>query len=162
MEREQLERVPEHLPRELVDPQVGRDQLRFRADDAGGELVQSALVHLQPLVANAARARLNQPVNIVAPGAITTYQASRRGRRIPLPIIGPEWALARRIAYLAGAPVPDHVLETLHRGRLADNSLARELLGFAPTTTTSDVIDELYSWPGVVHTGDITAGSQVA
>ena len=124
-----------------------------------------AVVHLDDAAhafVLAARARLNQPVNIVAPGAITTYQASRRGRRIPLPIIGPEWALARRVAYLAGAPVPDHVLETLHRGRLADNSLARELLGFAPTTTTSDVIDELYSWPGVVHTGDITAGSQVA
>jgi UDP-glucose 4-epimerase len=104
----------------------------------------------------AARARLDRPVNIVAPGAITAYQASRRGRRLPLPLRGPEWAAARTVAYLAGAPVPDHVVEMLHRGRLADNGLARELLGFAPTTTTSDVIDELYGWPGVVRVGDIT------
>lgn len=104
----------------------------------------------------AARSRLDRPLNIVAPGAITGYQAARRGRRVPVPLIGPEWAVARGIAYLAGAPVPDHVVEMFHRGRLADNGLAREILGFAPTTTTSDVIDELYGWPGVVHVGNIS------
>lgn len=101
----------------------------------------------------AAEFRLDQPVNIVAPGAITAYQAIRRGRRVPIPIVGPEWRVARAAAYLAGAPLPDHVLETLHRGRLADNALARDLLGFWPATTTSDVIDELYRWPSVIHTG---------
>jgi hypothetical protein len=25
------------------------------------------------------------------------------------------------------------------------------VLGFAPTTTTSDVIDQLYRWPSVIH-----------
>lgn len=118
-----------------------------------------AVVHLDD-AANAfvlaARTRLERPVNIVAPGAITAYQAIRRGRRVPVPLVGPGWATARTVAYLAGAPVPDHVLEMLHRGRLADNTLAREVLGFAPTTSTSDVIDELYGWPGVVHLGDIT------
>jgi UDP-glucose 4-epimerase len=106
---------------------------------------------------NAAAARLDQPVNIVAPGAITARQAIRRGRRIPVPVVGPEWRAARIVAYLAGAPVPDHVLETLHRGRLADNALARDLLGFWPTSTTSDVIDELYRWPSIIHTGIRTA-----
>ncbi len=101
----------------------------------------------------AAEARLDQPVNIVAPGAITAYQAIRRGRRLPVPVVGPEWMAARAMAYVAGAPVPHHVLEMLHRGRLADNALAREVLGFWPSTTTSDVIDQLYAWPGVIHTG---------
>ena len=101
---------------------------------------------------SAAKARVNEPLNIVAPGAITTLQAIRRGRRIPVPLIGPEWAIARGLTYLAGAPLPDHVQEMLHRGRLADNSRAREAIGFAPTTTTSDVIEQLYRWPSVVHT----------
>ena len=100
----------------------------------------------------AARARLNEPLNIVAPGAITTLQAIRRGRRMPVPLIGPEWGVARAVTYLAGAPVPDHVQEMLHRGRLADNSRAKELIGFAPSRTTSDVIEQLYGWPSVVHT----------
>ena len=100
----------------------------------------------------AARERVDEPLNIVAPGAITALQAIRRGRRIPIPLIGPEWPAARAVAYLAGAPLPDHVLEMLHRGRLADNARARELIGFAPTSTTSDVIDQLYRWPSVVHT----------
>ena len=76
----------------------------------------------------------------------------RRGHRIPLPIVGPQWLLARNAAFLAGAPLPDHVEEMLLRGRLGDNARAAALLGFAPTTTTSDVIDQLYRWPSVVHT----------
>jgi nucleoside-diphosphate-sugar epimerase len=66
--------------------------------------------------------------------------------------MGPEWAIARGLSYLAGAPIPDHVLELMHRGRLADGSRAREVLGIAPTNSTSEVIDKLYSWPSVVHT----------
>ena len=88
----------------------------------------------------------------MAPGAITAYQAIRRGRPLRVPMIGPEWTLARGLTYLMGAPVPDHVVEMFHRGRLADNAAAREVLGFAPTTTTSDVIEQLYRWPSVVHT----------
>jgi UDP-glucose 4-epimerase len=100
----------------------------------------------------AARQRLAEPLNIVAPGAITAWQAIRRGRRIPVPMVGPDWRAARGVAFVAGAPLPDHVLEMFHRGRLADNARAGEVLGFAPTTTTSDVIDQLYRWPTVVHT----------
>jgi UDP-glucose 4-epimerase len=107
----------------------------------------------------AARVRLAEPLNVVAPGAITVRQAIRRGRRIPIPIVGPEWGLAGRMAYLSGSPIPDHVLEMLHRGRLADPSRAREVLGFAPTTTTSDVIDQVYSWPSILH---VPARRQVA
>lgn len=99
----------------------------------------------------AARTQLDEPVNIVGPGAITALQAIRRGGRIPVPIFGPEWVLASSLAYVAGAPIPDHVLEMLHRGRLADGSRARELLGFEPAVTTSDVIDQVYRWPSVVH-----------
>ena len=99
----------------------------------------------------AARIRLAEPVNIVAPGAITAFQAIRRGRRLPVPLIGPDWAIARGLSYLAGAPVPDHVLEMMHRGRLADGGRALEVLGVAPTNTTREVIDKLYSWPSVVH-----------
>lgn len=100
----------------------------------------------------AARVALAEPVNVVAPGAITTYQAIRRGHRIPVPVIGPQWVAAKAAAYMAGAPVPDHVHEMLVRGRLGDNARAAEVLGFAPAATTSDVIDQLYRWPSVVHT----------
>jgi len=100
----------------------------------------------------AARRRLAEPVNVVANGAITALQAARRGRRVPLPLIGPEWVIARRLAGVFGAPVPDHILEALHRGRLADNSRMPELLGFRAESTTSEVVDKLYHWPSVVRT----------
>jgi UDP-glucose 4-epimerase len=99
----------------------------------------------------AAERRLEGPVNVVANGAITALQAARHGRRIPIPLIGPEWQLAKIVSGLFGAPVPDHVIETLHRGRLADNSRMEELVGFRPAATTVEVIDKLYHWPTVVR-----------
>src|SRR5215218_6504016 len=98
----------------------------------------------------AAERRLAEPVNVVANGAITALQAARRGGRIPVPLIGPDWALARAISGLLGAPIPAHVTETLHRGRLADNARMEPLLGFKSPTTTMDLIGALYDWPTVV------------
>jgi len=109
-------------------------------------------------VAAAAR-RLDQPVNVLASGAITALQAIRRGSRVPFPLFGPDWRIARMVSELSGAPIPDHVLETLHRGRLADNGRMQELLGFAAVSTTTEVIDKLYAWPSVVR---IPARQQVA
>ena len=100
----------------------------------------------------AVRDRLAQPLNIVAPGAVTALQAIRRGRRLPVPLFGPDWAVARGIAYVSGAPLPDHVLEMLHRGRLADNARARDVLRFEPAASTRAVIDQLYRWPSIIHT----------
>ena len=99
----------------------------------------------------AAERRLAEPVNVVANGAITALQAARRGRRIPIPLVGPDWYIAKAITGLLGAPIPDHVIETLHRGRLADNSRMNELLGFRPAMTTMDVVEKLYAWPTVVR-----------
>lgn len=99
----------------------------------------------------AARVRLGEPVNVVASGAITTRQAIRRGGRVPVPLIGPEWRIARAVSYMLGAPIPDHVAELMHRGRLADNSRMRELLGITAESTTPEVIDQLYHWPSVIH-----------
>jgi UDP-glucose 4-epimerase len=99
----------------------------------------------------AARVGLNEPINVAAPGAITAWQAIRRGRRIPLANVGPEWAITRRLSQLFGAPVPDHVVETLNRGRLIDSGRAHGVLGVRPTARTPQVIDSLYAWPSVVH-----------
>ena len=99
----------------------------------------------------AARVGLAQPVNVTGPGAITTLQAIRRGHRIPLPNVGPEWAITRRLSHLVGAPIPEHVMETLHRGRLIDGGRAHSILGVSPATSTPSVIDSLYAWPSVVH-----------
>ncbi len=103
------------------------------------------------LVAAAERG-LAEPVNVVASESITALQAARRGRRAAIPIVGPQWRLARRIGFFAGAPVPNHVEETLRRGRLADNGRMRELLGVVPEQTTPEVIDDLYGWPSVIRT----------
>ncbi len=102
-------------------------------------------------VVAAAERQLAEPVNVVADHAVTGLQAILRGSRIPLPLVGPEWGVARRLSHLLGAPVPDHVLEVLHRGRLADGDRCRELLGMAPSTSTPEVVDRLFAWPSVVR-----------
>lgn len=99
----------------------------------------------------AAAQRLGQPLNVVAPGATTALHAARRGNRLPIPLFGPEWRIARAISYVAGAPIPEQVQELLHRGRLADGGRLREVLGLVPRSSTVDVIDHLYRWPSIVH-----------
>jgi UDP-glucose 4-epimerase len=99
----------------------------------------------------AARSNFRGPLNVVAPGATTVLSAIRRGGRLPLPLLGPEWGLARRVAFLAGTPIPDHVHELLHRGRLADGSACRDELGWAPEVRAVEIVDRLYAWPTVLR-----------
>ncbi|MEI7547482.1 MAG: NAD-dependent epimerase/dehydratase family protein, partial [Actinomycetota bacterium] len=106
----------------------------------------------------AAAGRLDTPLNIVAPGAITALQAIVRGRRVPLPLVGPEWWVAGKMSHVLGAPIPEHVIELMHRGRLADGARAAEVLGFTPALSTPDVIDHLYAWESVVRIGSIRSG----
>lgn len=88
--------------------------------------------------------------NVVAPGAVTASQAARLGSRIPVPIAGPAgWAALRRVAELAGAPLPEHLVELLRRGRSADGSRFTRDTGFAVSRSTPDVIRDLYEWAPV-------------
>ena len=144
-----LKHVPSPLGRLLRQPLVPYSVLA----DAPFAVVEDGDA-ARAFVAAAAR-RLDEPVNVVAPGAITALQATLRGRRLPVPIVGPEWGLARRASHLVGAPIPEHVIELLHRGRLADGSRSDELLGLSPRLTTPDVIDRLYSWESVVRIGAV-------
>jgi UDP-glucose 4-epimerase len=105
----------------------------------------------------AAAQRLDEPLNIVASGAITATQAMIRGRRVPMPLLGPEWVVAKQLSHLLGAPIPEHVVELMHRGRLADGGKALSMLGIAPRLTTSEVIDHLYAWESVVRVGQVKA-----
>ena len=91
------------------------------------------------------------PVNVVAAGAVTPIQAVRMGSRLPAPLAGLPWRLARPIAELAGAPIPDHLLELLRRGCVADGSRAEAVLGMAPTWTAYEVVRQLYQWASVTH-----------
>jgi UDP-glucose 4-epimerase len=91
------------------------------------------------------------PVNLVGTGATTPSQAARMGGRIPLPIVGLQWQLARVAAELLGAPLPDHVRELLARGRVADGSAAAERLGVTPTWSTVGIVRDLYEWAPVTY-----------
>jgi UDP-glucose 4-epimerase len=98
-------------------------------------------------------------VNVVAPGAVTVTQAARMGRRVPVPVVGPGWRAARLAAEMAGAPVPDHVVELLVRGRSADGSSATGALSVSPQRPTADVVDHLYDWPDVTTIRPVQAAA---
>jgi UDP-glucose 4-epimerase len=89
--------------------------------------------------------------NVVAPGAVTISQAARLGGRVPLPLAGPSWVVARRVADLAGAPVPDHLVELLGRGRTADGGRAEAVLGIVPATPTREVVRRVHEWAQVTR-----------
>jgi UDP-glucose 4-epimerase len=89
------------------------------------------------------------PVNVVAPGAVTAAQAARLGGRVPIPVAGPGWPIVRRAAELLGAPVPDHLVELLRRGRAADGHHAVAALGLVPEHATTDVVKAVFEWAPV-------------
>lgn len=107
-----------------------------------------SLVHVDDAAAAvvvALRARHHGPLNVVGPGAVSVLQAVRMGGRFPFPVFGPGWVLARAVAGAAGAPLPEHHLELLRRGRTADGGRARVALGIAPRPTL-EVMQGLHSW----------------
>jgi UDP-glucose 4-epimerase len=99
----------------------------------------------------AAAARYSGTLNIVASGSTTVCHAARRGSKLPIPLIGPQWIMARPVSRLFGAPIPQHVQELLHHGRLADGSRFRTELGVTPAWSTHDVIEALHSWESVTY-----------
>jgi UDP-glucose 4-epimerase len=99
----------------------------------------------------ALHARHHGPVNVVAEGAVTAFQAARIGGRIPAPVVGPGWLVAGAAVELVGSPLPDHVREVLQRGRVADGGLVRETLGLSPNYSTDEVVHDLFDWPSVVY-----------
>jgi UDP-glucose 4-epimerase len=89
------------------------------------------------------------PLNVVGPGAASPWQAVRLGGRVPVPIAGPAWEVARRVCELAGAPVPEHVLELLRHGRAGDGSRAVDALDLHDLRGAQDVLAELFEWATV-------------
>jgi UDP-glucose 4-epimerase len=102
-------------------------------------------------VVAAGRTSHNGPLNVISPGAVTPIQAARLGGRLPVPLLGLGWPLARLVTSALGAPIPPHVLEVLQRGVTADASRAAEILGIRPVRTTPEVVQALYEWATVIH-----------
>ena len=59
-------------------------------------------------------------------------------------------ALGRSLS-LVSAPLPEHVMELIHRGRLADGNRLMATLGITPQVTTREVIDRLFRWESIVR-----------
>jgi UDP-glucose 4-epimerase len=90
------------------------------------------------------------PLNLVGPGAASVWQTVRLGGRVPLPVVGPGWALASRLAELAGAPIPQHLVELLTHGRAGDGAKAAEVLELGALRATQEVCTELFEWATVM------------
>ena len=135
--------VPSPLGRYLRLPVVGCSAI---ADPS------FSLVHAEDAaraVVHALLSGADGTYNVVAEGAVTASQAARLGNRVPLPIVGAGWPALTRIAELAGAPVPSHVVELLRRGRSADGGSFRRDLGFGFLRTSPEVVQDLFEWAPV-------------
>lgn len=91
-------------------------------------------------------ARFDGPLNVVGGGSVSVLQAARLGGGVPLPVLPAAWPLVRRLTRLAGAPLPEHHVELLVRGRTADGTACREVLGLTQRSTRS-VLEDLGTWP---------------
>jgi UDP-glucose 4-epimerase len=98
------------------------------------------------LVAAVLRGDVDGPVNVVAPGEVSAWDAVLMGGRVPVPVCGLGWHAAKLTAELSSAPLPDHVIELLVKGRRADAARAEECLGVVPEHTTRDVVRHVHEW----------------
>lgn len=137
--------VPSPLGRYLRLPVVGFSAV---ADPTFSLLHQEDAARA---VVHALLCRANGTWNVVGGGATTAAQAARLGGRAPVPVAGGAWAVTRLAASLAGAPIPDHVLELLRRGRTANGGKIEDDLGYRPERSTAEVVRELYDWAPVTH-----------
>ena len=103
------------------------------------------------LVVAAARSDAEGPINVVAPGVVSAFQAARIGGHVPVPVLGPGWFVARRGVEFMGSPMPDHVHELLVRGRSADGGRCAAILGAAPTRSTRDIVTEIHEQTSVEY-----------
>jgi UDP-glucose 4-epimerase len=99
----------------------------------------------------AAACRFDGTVNATAAGSISLRQTLAVGRRLRAPLVGPQWRVARPVSHLLGAPVPDHVVEVLTRGRLAEPSDVVALLGVDAPQSVDEVVAALYSWEPITR-----------
>jgi nucleoside-diphosphate-sugar epimerase len=100
---------------------------------------------------SAAQHQPHGAVNVVADGSLSIAQAAAVGHRLAIPTIGPGWWAARSLAKIAGAPVPEHVVELLSHGRLASAESMMHMLNFVPMHTTKQVLSRLYEWPSIIR-----------
>jgi UDP-glucose 4-epimerase len=100
---------------------------------------------------SAAQHQPHGAVNVVADGSLSIAQAAAVGHRLAIPTIGPGWWAARSLAKIAGAPVPEHVVELLSHGRLASAESMMHMLNFEPAHSTKEVLTRLYEWPSVIR-----------
>ncbi|MCD9624665.1 NAD-dependent epimerase/dehydratase family protein [Rhabdothermincola salaria] len=98
------------------------------------------------LVAAVLRGDVDGPVNVVAAGEVSAWDAVRMGGRVPVPVCGLGWQAAKLTTELSSAPLPDHVIELLVKGRLADGGGVEGRLGVVPEHATRDVVRHVHEW----------------
>lgn len=123
-------------------PVIGRPFHLLHPDDAADAIVAALL------------ASFDGPVNVLPSDSITPALALKVGRRLPVPVVGPALRFTGLVTELLGSPLPEHAAELLTRGRPAVTGEAAERLGFEPSYSTAEAVQDLYEWGDVA---DISA-----
>lgn len=74
----------------------------------------------------------------------TMLMAAQEGRRVPLFVTGFNMAVVKQMAYLAGAPITEHVEMLIRRGMIVDSTSTRMHLGVTSQDSPSEILRYLY------------------
>lgn len=74
----------------------------------------------------------------------TMVMAAHEGKRIPIFVTGFNMALVKQLAYLAGAPIAEHVEMLIRRGMIVDSTSTRMFLGITSQDSPAEILAYLY------------------
>ncbi len=74
----------------------------------------------------------------------TMSMAAQEGKRIPIFVTGMNMGIIKRMAYLAGAPITEHVEMFIRRGMIIDSTSTRMHLGITSQDSPSEILRHLY------------------
>lgn len=97
------------------------------------------------IMSKAATMAIDGPVNVMAAGPVTPWEAVTIGRRLPIPVLPGVFRTVRNLTDIIGSPVPEHVAELLTRGGVIEPTDTDALLGVPMRRTTRAAIEDLYA-----------------
>jgi len=87
---------------------------------------------------------LHRTFHAACPANISMLTAAKAGKKMPLFFYGPGFSLAKKLSYLSGAPIDEHIEMFIRRGMKIDSTSTRMALKISSQDSPSEILSQLF------------------